>query len=401
MKVCMHILNPARVSGRAIRAATALAIADIEVTLIDMEHSSLGKASQNPGTFILIAREEPEIKNLRFQHIHLPGRFIRYYEPVSMVPWLLFKVLRVFLAVFTVLRTSADIYYACDLAALPACYIAAVLRRKPLIFETYDTPLVLPHIARKRLLHTVSAFLLRRMVARCNAVLVPSPPLVKEMQRLYGGPTPLLLRSTPLYQPPVISNRLRQSLNLGEEVRIALYQGKMRGDRGLDVLVRAARFIDPNIVIVLMGRGESQPALASLIEQEGVEERIKIIPPAPYEDLLSWTASADLGLIIYRAQSANVPMMLPNKLFEYMMAGVPVLASPLVSVVEIVERYDVGAIIHSLDPAEVGAAINAMLADREALARMRSHALAACERELRWDVESQHLVQLCQKLAGG
>ena len=122
----------------------------------------------------------------------------------------------------------------------------------------------------------------------------------------------------------------------------------MIGD--LIYLVRAGHFLDPNNVIVLMGKGESQATLEALIAQEGVEQQVKLLPAVPYAELLTWTASADLGLIIYQAHSANVPMMLPNKLFEYLMAGVPVLASPLEAVVEIVNAYQVGNIINALDP---------------------------------------------------
>jgi glycosyltransferase involved in cell wall biosynthesis len=238
------------------------------------------------------------------------------------------------------------------------------------------------------------------MMPRCSAVISPSPPLVKELQRFYGGPTAALVRNIPPYQPPVSSDRLRRYLNLDPKVRIALYQGSLGNDRGLDILVRAARFLDPDIVIALMGKGESQAVLEALITREGVGDRVKFVPPVPYVELLNWTASADIGLIIYRPQSANVPMMLPNKLFEYLMAGVPVLASPLEAVVDIINTYEVGSIVRSLDPEEVGHAMSALLADHKALGRMRRNALAACQRELRWDVESQQLIQLYQDVPG-
>ena len=91
-------------------------------------------------------------------------------------------------------------------------------------------------------------------------------------------------------------------------------------------------------------------------------------------------------------------MMLPNKLFEFLMAGVPVLASPLTDVTAIIKAYDVGQVVSSLAPVDIGAAINAMLADRHALERMHCNALKATQEDLNWEREQQQLVQLYHKI---
>ena len=80
------------------------------------------------------------------------------------------------------------------------------------------------------------------------------------------------------------------------------------------------------------------------------------------------------------------------------MAGIPVLTSELGAVVEVIKTYDVGQIVSSLDPADVGAAITTMLADTVALSRMRHNALDAAQREFCWEKERQRLVHLYQSL---
>ncbi len=87
-------------------------------------------------------------------------------------------------------------------------------------------------------------------------------------------------------------------------------------------------------------------------------------------------------------------MMLPNKLFEFLMAGVPVLASRLEAVVDVITSYNIGYVVSSLAPANLGAAINAMLADQNALDRMRLNATRAAQEELNWEKEQQKLIQL-------
>ncbi len=86
-------------------------------------------------------------------------------------------------------------------------------------------------------------------------------------------------------------------------------------------------------------------------------------------------------------------MCLPNKLFEYLMAGLPVLASPLDVVAHVLGTYDVGKVVSSLIPEDIGAAINAMIADRVALDRMKRSALKTAQ-EFCWEKESQRLIRL-------
>ena len=145
----------------------------------------------------------------------------------------------------------------------------------------------------------------------------------------------------------------------------------------------------------MMGKAvkETLSQLNALIASEGVADRVKIIPPVPYEELLDWTASADLGLnVLPPDYSLSIRGCLPNKFFEYLMAGLPVLSSPLDAVTEVIRTYHVGQIVSSLAPLDVGIAINAILADDVALSYMRRNALNAAQHELRWEKAKGKLI---------
>ena len=168
-----------------------------------------------------------------------------------------------------------------------------------------------------------------------------------------------------------------------------------------NLLVRAASFLEPNTVIVMMGRdfGTTRAELEALIASEGVADRIKFMPPVPYNELLDWTASADIGLTLFPPDySRSIRFTQPNKLFEYLMAGLPVLSSQLEAIEEIIETYDVGQVIPSLEPETVAAAINTLLADATALHRMSQNALEATKNDLNWEKESLQLIQLYEDI---
>ncbi|MBX5449692.1 glycosyltransferase [Thermogemmatispora sp.] len=388
LRVCMHVLGQGRSDVRVMRAATALSAVGCQVSIVDLESRA------QP------ARED--LQGIAFRHVRLSpdffsSRFKRYALP---------RAATIFIrSLWQVLKTDADCYHAHDVAALPACYLAARLHRKPLIFEAHEMPLEehpLSSMSRgRRLLHHMLALLVRAMIPASDGVITVSPPIVEELQRRYRLRRLALVRNIPPYQKVARTKRLHEALGLASHVRIALYQGRFQANRSLDLLVRAARYLDPEIVIVLLGKGLGNAAeeLEQLIAQERVGDRVKLLPAVPYQELLSWTASADLGLLIASPDySLNVRMFLPNKLFEYIMAGVPVLTSALPAVVELVETYRLGQVVNELKPEAIAQAINGMLSHPEALAALRRNALQAAANELHWEKEQQSLLDLYQSI---
>ncbi len=385
VKVCMHVLGKASTDVRVMREATALVAAGFAVSIVDIEGDGVRPI-------------EEDIGGISIKHISVSSSFISTrFKRLALI-----KAVQLFIrGTLLLMQIPADIYHAHDITALPACYIAALWHGKPLIFDAHELPLselVGPHRHWLRLLLTPP---LSHMVSRSTRVITTSPLYAQEILKRYHVQEVALVRNFPVYRTVQQSDRLRQYLDLSPDTRIALYQGNIQPDRGLDKLVRAAKFLEHNIVIVMMGKGvkETLSQLEALIASEGVTDRVKIIAPVPYEELLDWTASADIGLnVLPPDYSPSIRMCLPNKLFEYVMAGVPVLSSQLDAVAEVIRTYDVGQIVSSLAPTDVGAAINAMLADSAALARMHCNALNAAQQKFLWEKESSQLIGLYQEI---
>ena len=396
VRVCMHVMRDIVDDVRLRRSATALAEAGWHVTVVDISAASghmLNDSSlRSPGAGAPYAVQHvtttPDFRSQRFtgrngfQILHL--------------------VIRTTLAL---LRQRADIYHACEWTALPACYVAAMLHRKPLIFEAYELPLQdhpdLNMRRGRRMLYAWIQLFLLYVLPRCAAVITVSPPIVHAIQRRYHRAHVTLIRNIPHYHKAPPTQQLRDYLHLSEHTRIALYQGNLQPDRRLDRLVLAAAYLEPGCLIVMMGQniGTTQAELEQLIARQHLHDSVKIIPAVPYTSLPAWTASADVGLLITPLDATlNMTMSLPNKLFEYIQAGLPVLASPLPAVREILSSYGVGRIVRSMAPADIGAAINALLYDPVTRERMHDNALQAARQDLYWEKESQYLIKLYQQV---
>ena len=381
IKICMHLMASARNDARVMRDATALRTAGYFVTIVDIEGD----------------RTRPQhevIDGIHLKHIIMPSFFV----PTHFKPLFLVKLaLAVLYSTIQLLKIQADVYHAHVEKALPACYIVAGLRKKPLIFDVPDLTLSDPGIMRWRRLRSLSIHFLAYMVSRCTSIITASPRYIPELRALYHASNVTIVRNVPTYQSVSPSNLLRHHLHLDPKVHIALYQGNIQPNRGLDRLVRAAKFLAPNIVIVLMGQAvePTRSQLEALINSEQVADRVKLLPPVPYVQLLDWTTSADIGLTIFPPEySLSIRFTLPNKLFEYLMAGLPVLSAQLDAVVDVIHTYDVGQVADSLAPAELGKAINTMFADKALMIKMRQNAFQAAKNEFHWEKESLKLVQL-------
>ncbi len=385
IKVGMHVLGAAATDPRVMREATALIEAGYAVSIVDIEEEGNHQ------------REE-DVRGVCLKHVLMPHAFFS----TRFDKWALFRVTKMFIrTTLRLLQTQADIYHGHEVSGLLPCYVAACLRRKSVIFDAHEMPLFERPLSEfgpsRRLLRGLLVALLAHIVPRCAGVITVSSPIVKELRNRYGLSEVTLIRNVPEYRTVSKSDRLRQYLGLTPETRIVLYQGYLQPNRGLDRLIRAAAFLEQDIVIVMMGknRGTTQAQLEALIASEGVADRVKIIPPAPYAELLDWTSSADIGVNVASPDySLNVRCFLPNKLFEYLMSGVPVLTSSLEAMVEVINTYDVGQVLPSLEPADIGETINSMLADPAALARMSSNALEATKEEFNWEKEKLKLIPL-------
>ncbi len=150
--------------------------------------------------------------------------------------------------------------------------------------------------------------------------------------------------------------------------------------------------------LYIIGGGDVIGILKQMQKNLSLEDKIRFLPRMPFEELQHYTANADIGLSIDKDTNINYRYSLPNKLFDYINAGLPVLASPLIEVKNIIDTWQVGETIESHDPAHIAEKIRNMLDHPEKLKAYRQNCQEA-SKILNWQNEKQVLIKILKKHA--
>ncbi len=296
------------------------------------------------------------------------------------------------------LSSRADVYAAHDLPPLLPTVLAAKLRGKPIVYHAHElwseAHAKVPFAWFWRLMD-------RALVPRCDEVVTPDETRsLIYREELRARTTPLTVRNCPPYRPSVIeSTILRDELTRRGIAcsTIVLYQGLVDSMRCIEEIAEASRHFDDGVVLVIMGIGfvgrwaDPASALAG-------HERIVVLPRVPPEDLPPYTASADAGILLYRNDCRNNYLCAPNKLFEYMMMGLPVIAANYPGMLKLVEGEGVGLCVNPEDPREIAAAVNRLAADAGARARMKANGLRLSRDRYNWENEFRPLLERYRSL---
>ncbi len=155
-----------------------------------------------------------------------------------------------------------------------------------------------------------------------------------------------IIKNFPNLQPVHKNNYLRDYFNISEDKHILIYQGVLLEGRGILPTLKFIKTTD-ELVLVLIGDGAFKSDIEKIIKEEKLENKVFIHNQVPYNQLLSITASADIGLSLIEPISFSYTLALPNKLFEYVLAGLPVLVSDLPAMKDFVTQTKAGEVVNT------------------------------------------------------
>lgn len=295
-------------------------------------------------------------------------------------------------------RDPADIYHAHDLNTLLAAYWIAKKQKSKLIYDSHEL-----YVERNRRIPAmrIGKFLLRKMehylIRRSDAVITVNDSIANLLADWYRIVKPHVIMNTPSRSsgnmiPPERS--LRELLNVRRDHRILLYIGGITFNRGLEHLIDSMSYL-PDCHLVFMGYGANdyKQTLQRRAVTAGVAPRFSFYGPVPPDEVTSYAAGADVGVAPIENACLSYYYCSPNKIFECLQAGLPVIASDFPEMKRVIEQHDIGCTFDPSDPEDIASAAKYILDHPEVWERMKQNTNQA-SKCYNWENEAKKLVSL-------
>ena len=242
----------------------------------------------------------------------------------------------------------------------------------------------------------------RGWARRVDRVITVNRPYAEVMASRWGVDLPLIVMNCSYrYVPPSPrERRFHDALGLGPATRVVVYQGGFSRDRGIEQLIAAIPDV-PGATLVLLGYGTLQAELERVVAYPATGGRVRILAAVPPTELLDWIASADVIAMPIQPTTLNHRLTTPNKLFEALAAGVPVVASDLPGMAPIVRETGCGILVDPTDPAAIAAALRDVLATpADEMSAWRARCAAAARDSYNWERQMDGLLAEYSRLTG-
>ncbi len=201
------------------------------------------------------------------------------------------------------------------------------------------------------------------------------------------------------FNPRIKQKKWHQRFHLPEPTQLMVFQGGLRRSRNIDCLLQALTQVPENIHLGFITFQRDQQLFADMARDLDISHRIHFVLDLPWDEVHDWLASADVGVIPYQANCLNTKICSPNKMYEFVVAGLPMIgSSELINVKEAIDHYQIG--VHSLlgeTQTYVDAILEMFDPDQGGCKRFREHVIAARPHFL-WEHQAPKLLSLYQNL---
>ena len=291
---------------------------------------------------------------------------------------------------------KTDLLVSNDLDTLLANRLASRTKGVPLVYDTHEYYTETPELVKRPHIQHIWKSIERRIFPKLKYVYTVNESIAQLYRDEYGVDIHVV-RNVPPSQT-VYTKRTRADLGLPENKRIILLQGAgINIQRGAEEMLEAMQYIE-GAVFVIVGAGDVLKQLKQMTIDLGLEEKVVFVPKQPMDKVFEYTVQADIGVSLDKDTNINYRYSLPNKLFDYIQAGVPILASPLVEIKKIIDEYDIGTCIDNHDPKHIADKLTQIFEDPVKLEKWKEN-LKFASKALCWEKEEQTLIQIYQHFA--
>lgn len=290
-----------------------------------------------------------------------------------------------------------DLYISNDLDTLLPNYIVSSLKRKPLIYDSHEYFTGVPEIQNRPLVKKVWTGLERFIFPKLKTVITVNDSIASLYKDEYGKAIHVVRNISDSSLPEKMKSR--EELGLPKDAFILINQGAgINVDRGMEEAIEALELLPTQVVLLIVGNGDAVTGLKKMAAERGVSKRVIFKPKQPYLEMLQYTLNADCGLSLDKPLSPNYKFSLPNKLFDFIKSGIPMVVSSVVQVRKVVEQYKIGEVCLDHSPQTLA---DAILKVKEKGKAHYSENLKQAARENNWETEQLIWKKILEPYAKG
>ncbi len=287
------------------------------------------------------------------------------------------------------LFSDANLFLSNDLDTLFANYLASFIRKKTLIYDSHELFTEQPELENRLKVKKIWLKIEQFILPKISNSYTVSASIARYYRQKYGLRMEVIRNFPTKRKKPLFSDKNKE--------KQIIYQGMLNKARGLEQLIVAMKHIE-NTTLHIFGTGEIEEKLHQLIEEKQLSDKICFHGRIHFEKLHEYTQKMDLGVSLEQDIGLSYRYALPNKLFDYIQAEIPVLVSPLPEMRAIVEEYDVGAIVDSFEEKKLAAQIIQILSDEKMNEKWQKN-LKKAANQLVWEQEETKLIAVFRSLS--
>jgi glycosyltransferase involved in cell wall biosynthesis len=273
-------------------------------------------------------------------------------------------------------------------------YLISKIKRIPLVYDSHEYFTEVPELVNRKAVQGIWKRIERWIFPKLKDVITVNESIASLYEKEYGI-KPVVVRNISPFREGVKKTD-RSTFGLPEDKSVLILQGSgINIHRGAEEMVEAMEFVD-NAILLIVGGGDVIETLKVMTDKMGLNDKVIFMPKQPYDQLFNLTRISDIGLTLDKDTNINYRFSLPNKLFDYIQARVPVLASPLPELMKVITTYEIGDFIPSHDPMEIAKKVNEILANQQLMAKWKKNINFAAS-QLNWEIEEQQLKKVYVK----
>ena len=284
------------------------------------------------------------------------------------------------------LFTKKDLLFSNDLDTLLPNYIIGKLQNKKLVFDSHELFSEIPELVNKQRVKKVWLFLEKTIIPKLQNVITVSDSIKNHYHNLYGI-SAIVIRNIPKIKK--ISQRNFEIDAKGKKV--ILYQGSVNIGRGIELMIDTMNLLDEYLFIVI-GDGDILEQLKEKVSNLSLHDKVKFLGKKTPEELKELTPNATIGMSLEEDLGLNYRYALPNKIFDYLHANVPVIVADLPEMRSLIKKHPIGEILTERTHKTLAETIINMTNisyEKE---------LKTAKKELNWSKEKEKLISIFSKL---